>query len=87
MVDDNKDIITIRDEIGDERDLIVEALFDMEEESYALLKDVNDTFLMRIDYEGDEQILVPIEDAEIRDSILEAYEIALDATPGDNEDF
>ncbi|WP_323740399.1 DUF1292 domain-containing protein [Filobacillus milosensis] len=86
-MDDNKDIITIRDEIGDERDLIVEALFDMEEESYALLKDVNDTFLMRIDYEGDEQILVPIEDAEIRDSILEAYEIALDATPGDNEDF
>lgn len=86
-MNEEKDRITIQDEHGDERDLIVEALFDMEEDSYALLKDDHDTLLMRIEQDGDDQYLVPIEDPEVRDSILDAYEIALEAAPGDNEDF
>ncbi|MGP4071861.1 DUF1292 domain-containing protein [Piscibacillus sp. B03] len=86
-MNEEKDRITIQDEHGDERELIVEALFDMEEDSYALLKDDHDTLLMRIEQDGDDQYLVPIDDPEVRDSILDAYEIALEAAPGDNEDF
>ncbi|MFD2637302.1 DUF1292 domain-containing protein [Piscibacillus salipiscarius] len=84
---ENRDRIMIRDEQGEERELIVEALFDMEDDSYALLKDDYDTILMKIEQEGSEQYLVPIEDPKVRDSIIDAYEIALEATPGDNEDF
>ncbi|RPF55858.1 DUF1292 domain-containing protein [Aquisalibacillus elongatus] len=86
-MDEHKDRITVQNDTGEERDLIVEALFDIEKDSYALLKDENETFLMRVEQNGDEQALVPIEDPVVRDSILDAYEIALEATPGDNEDF
>nr|WP_091774208.1 DUF1292 domain-containing protein [Piscibacillus halophilus] len=87
MMEEHRDRITIKDEQGAERELIVEALFDMEEDSYALLKDQDETLLMKIEQQGEEQFLVPIEDPHIRNSILDAYEIALDAAPGDNEDF
>lgn len=64
-VTENRDRIMIRDEQGEERELIVEALFDMEDDSYALLKDDYDTILMKIEQEGSEQYLVPIEDPKL----------------------
>jgi hypothetical protein len=38
MLDDRRDYITNEDEKGNRKDYTVEALFDMKEESYALLK-------------------------------------------------
>ncbi|GEL76238.1 DUF1292 domain-containing protein [Tenuibacillus multivorans] len=87
MNEENRDVISIENEHGEEREMLVEALFDMEGESYALLKDDNETFLMRIENEGGEQYLVQIEDPEVKQSILDAYEIAVDAATGDNEDY
>ncbi|MFC0560044.1 DUF1292 domain-containing protein [Halalkalibacter alkalisediminis] len=78
-----RDQITIEDENGQTKDYSVEALFDMEEHSYALLSSNEDTILMRVEDEADGQYLVGITDPEERDSILYAYEIAVDANPAD----
>ncbi len=80
-----RDTVTIEDEHGDEKEYSIEALFDMEEYSYALLSDQDDTILMRIEDEGDQQYLVGIDDPEEKDSILAAYEIAVAAAPADEE--
>ncbi|WP_227936328.1 DUF1292 domain-containing protein [Alkalihalobacillus deserti] len=80
---ETRDQITIEDENGRTKDYSVEALFDMENHSYALLSSDEDTILMRVEDEEDEQFLVGITDPEERDSILHAYEIAVDANPAD----
>ncbi|MCL7746052.1 MULTISPECIES: DUF1292 domain-containing protein [Halalkalibacter] len=78
-----RDQITIEDEQGHMKDYAVEALFDMEDHSYALLTSNEETILMRVEDEEDEQYLVGITDPEERDSILEAYEIAVEANPAE----
>lgn len=80
---EERDQITIEDENGQTKDYSVEALFDMEDHSYALLSSNEDTILMRVEDEDDEQFLVGITDPVERDSILHAYEIAVDANPAD----
>ncbi|MDT8861120.1 DUF1292 domain-containing protein [Alkalihalobacillus sp. MEB130] len=84
MEDQVRDQITIEDENGEVRDYSVEALFDMEDHSYALLTSNEDTLLMRVEEEEDEQYLVGITDPEERESILSAYEIAVEANPADD---
>ncbi|PLR98272.1 DUF1292 domain-containing protein [Bacillus sp. T33-2] len=81
--DSIRDLITIEDEQGVEKQYEVEALFDMNGESYALLRSEEETILMRVEDEGGEQFLVGIEDESERDSILDAYEIAVDAAPAE----
>ncbi|GAE25144.1 hypothetical protein JCM9140_1121 [Halalkalibacter wakoensis JCM 9140] len=81
--DQVRDHITIEDENGEIKDYSVEALFDMEDQSYALLTSNEDTLLMRVEEEEDEQYLVGITDPEERESILHAYEIAVEANPAD----
>lgn len=80
MIFEHRDFISIQDEEGQLRKLAVEALFDMDEQPYALLKEYNDMYLMRVENEGDEQYLVSITDPTEQESILDAYEIALEAT-------
>jgi uncharacterized protein YrzB (UPF0473 family) len=80
---EERDQITIEDENGLTKDYSVEALFDMEDHSYALLSSNEDTILMRVEDEDDGQFLVGITDPDERDSILHAYEIAVDANPAD----
>lgn len=80
---ENRDYITIMDENGKEKDYTIEALFDMEQQSYALLKNLNETILMKIETEGENQYLVGIDDPKERESILDAYQIAVDANPAD----
>ncbi|MEB1807055.1 MAG: DUF1292 domain-containing protein [Bacillaceae bacterium] len=80
-----RDHITVEDEHGNEMDYAVEALFDMDEHSYALLSSDDETVLMRVeDHEGEQQ-LVGISDPEERDAILSAYEIAVEANPAEDE--
>ncbi|ARK30461.1 DUF1292 domain-containing protein [Halalkalibacter krulwichiae] len=78
-----RDHITIEDEHGHTKDYAVEALFDMDQHSYALLTSNEETILMRVEDEEDGQYLVGITDPAERDSILDAYEIAVDANPAD----
>jgi uncharacterized protein YrzB (UPF0473 family) len=81
--DETKDYITIEDEQGSEKQFAVEALFEMEEESYAIIKSEDETLLMRVEQDGEEQYLVGINDQNKRDAILDAYEIAVNADPTD----
>lgn len=85
-----RDPITVTDENGHEMHLTVEALFDMFDETYALLKtrDENqDMLVMRVENEGSEQYLESIEDPNTIENILDAYEIAVDAHPADQDAF
>jgi hypothetical protein len=72
------DTITVSDDTGNYRDFTVEALFDMDGQSYALLSDNGETVLMRIEQNGETQELVGITNPEVIDSIMDAYEIAVD---------
>lgn len=74
-----RDTITISDEDGNMKEFFVEGLFTTDEESYALLSSDKDTILMRVEETGDDQYLVGITDPDERDSILDAYQIAMEA--------
>lgn len=78
MGNDNR--ITVEDEQGNEKEYAVEALFDMNEDWYALLTSDEDRILMRVvGGEGEDQYLVGIDDPEEAASVLDAYQIALEA--------
>ncbi|MET3695920.1 uncharacterized protein DUF1292 [Bacillus oleivorans] len=82
--DDARDVVIIEDENGTEKEYAVEALFDMEDELYALLRGKNDeTLLFRVEDEGEEQYIVGITDPAIKESILDAYQIAVEAAPAE----
>jgi len=81
--DEQRDFVTIEDEYGIEKQYAVEALFEMEGNSYALLRANGETILMRVEDDGDEQYLVGLSDPEERKSILDAYQIAVEAAPAD----
>ena len=77
---DDRDYITIADEKGRRKDYSVEALFDMEDESYALLKAQDETIVMKV--EGEEegnQYLLGISDPAESEAILDAYQIAVES--------
>ncbi|MED3879893.1 DUF1292 domain-containing protein [Priestia megaterium] len=80
-----RDFITIEDEKGIEKQYAVEALFDMRNQTYALLQSNGEALLMRVEDEKGEQYLVGLTDPEERNSILDAYQIAVEATPADGE--
>lgn|GEM_PF-770771 len=78
MENDNR--ITVEDEQGNEKEYAVEALFDMNEDWYALLTSDEDRILMRVvGGEGEDQYLVGIDDPEEAASVLDAYQVALEA--------
>ncbi len=65
---------------GIEKQYAVEALFDMRNQTYALLQSNGEALLMRVENEKGEQYLIGLTDSEERDSILDAYQIAVEAT-------
>ena len=75
---DDRDYITIEDENGHRKDYAVEALFDMEEEYYALLKAEDETIVMKVEGEEGNQYLLGISDPSESESILDAYQIAVE---------
>lgn len=83
MKDEPRDYITIEDEKGNQKEYAVEAMFDMEEESYALLSAENETIVMRIEGEDGNQYLVGISDPEESEAILDAYQIAIENAPAE----
>nr|WP_204543027.1 DUF1292 domain-containing protein [Peribacillus deserti] len=79
-----RDFVTIEDEDGVEQQYAIEALFDMEDQSYALLTSGDDTILVAVEEEDGEQYITNIDDPEERDNILAAYQIAVDAAPAED---
>jgi len=69
--------VIVTDEEGKEKRFLVEALFDMGDQSYALLKSKGDILIMRVE----DNELIGIASTEERDSILEAYQIAVESLP------
>ncbi|MBU8907703.1 DUF1292 domain-containing protein [Desertibacillus haloalkaliphilus] len=82
-----RDQITIEDEQGNEKEYNVEALFDMKEQSYALLSADDETVLMRVEDDEDGQYLIGVTDDVEKKSILNAYEVAVEANPADETDL
>jgi uncharacterized protein YrzB (UPF0473 family) len=81
-----RDYITVEGEDGVEKQFSIEGLFDMEEQTYALLKsaeDANETIVMQVENKEDEQYLVGINDPDKTEMILDAYEIAVGANPAE----
>jgi hypothetical protein len=78
-----RDFITIEDDEGNHKDFAVEALFDMEGESYALLKAKDRTIIMKIEGEEGDQDLVGISDPMESEAILDAYQIAVKHAPAE----
>ena len=78
MHDEDRDYITVEDEKGNRKDYSVEALFDMEEESYALLKAEDETIVMKVEGDEGDQYLLGISDPLESEAILDAYEIAVE---------
>jgi Protein of unknown function (DUF1292) len=83
MLDNHRDYITIEDEKGNRKDYVVEALFDMKEESYALLKADDETIVMKVEEDEGDQYLIGLSDPLESEAILAAYEIAVENAPAE----
>jgi hypothetical protein len=83
MLENHRDYITIEDEKGNRKDYAVEALFDMKEESYALLKAENETIVMKVEEDEGDQYLIGLSDPLESEAILAAYEIAVENAPAE----
>lgn len=87
-------IVVLTEEDGTEHEHTIVHVFAVNEKEYAVLLPVNDpegdgeTVLLRIDRDGDEDILVEIEDEEEFENVAEAWEEYLDdcERDGDNAD-
>jgi hypothetical protein len=78
-----RDYVTIEDDRGNQKEFAVEALFDMEDKSYALLRSEDETIVMRVEGEEGDQYLVGITDPEESEAILDAYQIAVENAPAE----
>ena len=78
-----RDSITIEDLSGKQREYAVEALFEMDGKMYALLRHGEEMLLMQVKEEDGSQVLVGLEDPEEAESILSAYQIAVEASPAE----
>lgn len=87
MGDELRDYITVEDEDGSEKQFAVEAMFDMNEKTYALLRsehNQDDTIIMQVETDDEnKQYLVGINNDEEKTNVLDAYEIAVEANPAE----
>jgi uncharacterized protein YrzB (UPF0473 family) len=83
--DSIRDLVTVKDDRGNERQFQVEALFEMNGYSYAMLKDSEDTVVMRVEDKGADQFLVGLENDAEKSHLLDAYQIAVEAASGEDD--
>ena len=81
--DSIRDLITIEDGNGDQLSFEVEALFDMEGKTYALLRSGDQTALMAVEEDASGQHLVQITNQSEKESLLDAYQVAVEASPAE----
>lgn len=82
--DSIRDLVTVTDDMGKKRQFEVEALFEMNGESFAMLRDEEETVLMRVEEQGGNQFLVGLESDLEKSNLLDAYQIAVDAAPAED---
>jgi hypothetical protein len=82
--DSIRDLVTVTDDGGKERQFEVEALFEMNGQSYAMLRDDEGTVIMRVEEKGEDQYLVGLESDIEKSHLLDAYQIAVDAAPAED---
>ncbi|WP_456272017.1 DUF1292 domain-containing protein [Bacillus sp. AK031] len=81
MHDIYRDTITVEDGCGIQEEFTVEALFEMKGHSYAMLKSArNQTIVMKVEEDDEEQYLVNIKSQEDYHSLLDAYQVAVEGT-------
>ncbi len=73
-----RDSVTIKNEKSAETEYFIEALFEVDDESYALIRNDDETLLMKIEEENGEQYLVGVGKPDLNESILDAYQIAVE---------
>jgi hypothetical protein len=81
--DSIRDLVTVVDDQGIQRQFEVEALFEMNGESFAMLRDQEGTVLMRVEEQNGQQFLVGLNDEIEKSNLLDAYQIAVDAAPAE----
>lgn len=81
--DSVRDLVTVSDDRGNERQFVVEALFVMNGQSYAMLRDGDETLVMKVEDHGEDQFLVGLESEGEKSNLLDAYQIAVDAAPAE----
>ncbi|MBL0386021.1 DUF1292 domain-containing protein [Tumebacillus sp. ITR2] len=81
-----RDVIVVQDAKGQELEYGVEALLEMNDQSYVLLVNEEDTLLMKVEGEGEQQELVGIPEPYVLESLLDAYSIAVEAAPAEGEE-
>ncbi|CAM4018045.1 DUF1292 domain-containing protein [Mesobacillus thioparans] len=81
--DSVRDLVTVRDDSGNERQFEVEALFEMKGQSYAMLREGDETVVMKVEDHGEDQFLVGLESEGEKSNLLDAYQIAVDAAPAE----
>ncbi|MBU9720585.1 MULTISPECIES: DUF1292 domain-containing protein [Bacillaceae] len=73
-----QELITIKDEEGNEKVFQVDAMFDMGDYTYAMITSGDETLIMRVEEDNGEQSLISATEEEI-ENLLAAYNIALNA--------
>ncbi|MCM3664923.1 DUF1292 domain-containing protein [Mesobacillus subterraneus] len=81
--DSIRDLVTVLDEKGNQRQYEVEALFEMNGETFAMLRDQEGTVLMRVEDQDGQQFLVGLNNEMDKSNLLNAYQIAVDAAPAE----
>lgn len=81
--DSIRDLVTVVDDMGIQRQFEVEALFEMNGESFAMLRNQEGTVLMRVEEQNGQQFLVGLNDEIEKSNLLDAYQIAVDAAPAE----
>ena len=80
-----RDRIIVEDNQGQQKEYGIEGLFEMNDQDYVLLTSEDaEPVLMRVEGEGDDQELVGIQDPDELQSLLDAYQIAVDAAPAED---
>jgi IMP cyclohydrolase len=83
MGQEPRDYITVEDDAGNRKEYAIEALFDMEDESYALLVADDETIIMKVEGDEEDQYLVGITNPTESQAILDAYQIAVENAPAE----
>ena len=79
-----RDYITVQDDEGNNKAYAVEALFDINDETYAMLRSEGELAVMRVEGEGEDQYLLGVTDPDMIQSILDAYQISIAEAPAEH---
>lgn len=85
--DHEDDVFLLTDEDGNEHEMVIVYTFETKEKAYAVMLDRNDpeadSVIFRLEEEGDETLLVHIEDDAEWEHVVSVYEKIVEAEPNE----